>query len=81
MANVRADKRALRHVVQTTHAPALAIRGLEELKSHSNAVLHDPIGAATVAFAARIALENARHDEVVEASFVIADRWVYRTVW
>lgn len=50
------DKRALGDVVKATDAPALVL-GLEELQTHLQAVLHQPIGAHLgVAAAALITL-------------------------
>lgn len=56
LTSIDADKRAFSHVVQTADAPAFVL-GLEELETHLQAVLHQPVGAhLSAAFAALITL-------------------------
>lgn len=56
LTSIDADKRALGYVIQTADAPAFVL-GLEELETHLQAMLHQPVGAhLSTAFAPLVTL-------------------------
>ncbi len=62
LTSIDADKRAFGHIVQTANAPAFVL-GLEELETHLQAVLHQPVCAhLRTAFAAFITLVDPKRE-------------------